>query len=150
MFQNLRDSLGAAIRKLRGTGAISESNISDVTREIRMALLAADVHLDVVRDLIARIKEKSLGAGVLKSLIPEPKESPDAIVTRGLAAAKKIGADLILIDTAGRLAIDEAMMAEAERLKIIANPHALIYVADAMTGQSALETAKTFNARLGI
>jgi signal recognition particle subunit SRP54 len=241
MFQNLQDSLGAAIRKLRGTGAISEGNISDVTREIRMALLAADVHLDVVRDLIARIREKSLGADVLKSLspeqqfvkivhdelvailgdagkipeasapptvwmmvglqgsgkttsaaklaryyaaergkhpflipadthrpaaidqlltlakqldipalTPEPKESPDSIVTRGLAAAKKIGADLILIDTAGRLAIDEAMMAEAERLKKIAGPHALIYVADAMTGQSALETAKTFNARLGI
>ena len=241
MFESLQAQIGTAIRRLRGTGAISEDNISEVTREIRLALLAADVHLDVARELIARIREKAVGEAVLKSLspeqqfvkivhdeliavlgeagvIPEPAappavwmmvglqgsgktttagklarwyraerkrkpflipadthrpaaidqlltladriqipalrpekgEPPEKIVTRGLAEARRSGCDLLIIDTAGRLAIDEQMMAEALRLKEIAKPHALIYVADAMTGQSALDTARVFNERLGL
>ena len=241
MFESLQAQLGTAIRRLRGTGAISEDNIGEITREIRLALLGADVHLDVVRELIARIREKAVGEAVLKSLspeqqfvkivhdeliailgeagvIPEPGtppavwmmvglqgsgktttagklaryyraerkrkpflipadthrpaaidqlltladrlripalrpetgETPEKIVARGLAEARRTGCDLIIIDTAGRLAIDDAMMAEASRLKEIAKPHALIYVADAMTGQSALETARVFNDRLGL
>src|SRR6185369_1991573 len=71
MFDSLQAQLGAAIRRLRGTGAISEDNISDITREIRLALLAADVHLDVARELVARVREKAVGEAVLKSLSPE-------------------------------------------------------------------------------
>ena len=71
MFESLQTQIGTAIRRLRGTGAISEDNISEVTREIRLALLAADVHLDVARELIARIREKAVGEAVLKSLSPE-------------------------------------------------------------------------------
>ncbi len=241
MFDSLQEKLGGALRRVRGTGAISEHNITDAVREIRMALLAADVHLDVVRELIGHVKEQALGEAVLKSLTPEQQfvkivhdelvkilgepgklpesaqpptvwmlaglqgsgktttaaklarfykkerskrpflipadthrpaaidqlltlakqldipalqpekgEKPESIVKRGLAEVQSIGCDLILVDTAGRLAIDEEMMAEAARLKAVCAPHAVIYVADAMSGQSALESAQTFHARLAL
>ena len=237
MFDGLSERLGQTVRNLRGVGRLTEDNIKDTMREVRMALLEADVALPVVREFIEHVKEKALGDKVLKSLTPgqalvkvvndelalimgEANESlnlsvtpPAIILMAGLQGAGKtttaaklarylkekekksvmvvsadvyrpaaikqletvaaeVGAnffpstieqdpvdianaaikeakiqnnDVLIIDTAGRLHIDDEMMGEIKRLHAAVNPAETLFVVDSMTGQDAANTSKAFN-----
>ncbi len=238
MFDSLSERLGSTLKNLRGQGRLTEDNIKDTLREVRMALLEADVALPVVKDFISAVREKSQGKEVLGSLSPgqalikvvndelsrvmggdEPveginlKTTPPAVVlmaglqgagktttvgklaallkTRekkkvmvascdvyrpaaikqlatlasqvdviffesdvgqkpqdiarlALAEAKKVYADVLLVDTAGRLAIDEEMMTEIKLIHQAIEPSETLFVVDSMTGQDAANTAKAF------
>ena len=239
MFDNLTERLSHSLRAIGGNARLNEDNIKDTLREVRMALLEADVALPVVKDFIERIKTEALGQEVLSQLQPgqafvkivhdelvrtlgEANEGlnlstlpPAVILMAGLQGAGKtttvgklarylkaqkktvlvasadiyrpaaikqletlardidvmffpsdIGqdpvaiargaiaegklkfADVVLIDTAGRLAIDDEMMAEIKRLHAAINPAETLFVVDAMTGQDAANTAKAFNEAL--
>ncbi|MCD6060259.1 MAG: signal recognition particle protein [Moraxellaceae bacterium] len=240
MFDNLSDRLGQSLRNIAGSGRLTEDNIKDTLREVRMALLEADVALPVVKDFVDRIREQALGQEVLKALSPgqafvkivhdelvrtmgEANESlnlattpPAVILMAGLQGAGKtttvaklarylkerekkkvlvasadiyrpaaikqletvardVGAmffpsraeqdpvdiarnaiaegkvkfaDVVIIDTAGRLHVDEDMMGEIKRLHAAINPVETLFVVDAMTGQDAANTAKAFNEAL--
>ncbi len=242
MFDTLSDRLEGVFRKLKGHGRITERNIEEALREVRLALLEADVNIKVVRDFIEHVKSKALGEEVLRSLTPEQHlikfvatelqnamggsareldlkvkppvkimvvglqgsgkttsiaklalwlkserkrhpilastdvyrpaameqlrvlgaqaqipvvesredQDPIEIASRALARAETGGHDAVLIDTAGRLQIDEELMDELARLKAALNPHHIIFVADAMTGQEAANVAAGFHERLGI
>ena len=242
MFDTLSDRLDGIFKKLRGHGRITESNIDEALREVRLALLEADVNIKVVRDFVEHIKKKALGQEVLRSLTPEQhilkfvadelrhvmgeqareldlkvkppvkimvvglqgsgkttslaklalwlkdqrkrhpllvstdvrrpaameqlrvlgsqagvpvvdsheNEDPIEIATRALARAEVGGNDAVLIDTAGRLQIDEELMEELERLKAVVRPHHIVFVADAMTGQEAASVAAGFHERLQV
>src|SRR5216684_1932397 len=242
MFETLSDRLEGVFKKLRGQGRITERNIDEALREVRLALLEADVNIRVVRDFVDHVKKKALGQEVLRSLTPEQhllrfvatelcevmggsareldlkvrppvkimlvglqgsgkttslaklarflklerkrhplmvstdiyrpaameqlrvlgaqigvpvvesKESEDhvEIATRALARAEVGGHDALLLDTAGRLQIDRELMEELVRLQAILRPHHTILVADAMTGQDAVNVAQGFNDRLKI
>ena len=237
MFDGLSERLGQTIRNLRGVGRLTEENIKDTLREVRMALLEADVALPVVRDFIEHVREKALGDKVLKSLTPgqalvkvvndeltaimgEANESlnlsvtpPAVIMMAGLQGAGKTttvaklarwlkdkqkksvmvvsadvyrpaaikqletvaaeveakffpssteqdpvdiaqaaikeariqNIDVVIIDTAGRLHIDEEMMGEIKRLHAAVDPVETLFVVDSMTGQDAANTSKAFN-----
>ena len=236
MASALTDKLSQLVKQISGQARITESNVSDMLREVRMALLEADVALPVVRDFIARVKDKALGQEVLGSL--KPGQALVAIVNRELAAtmgngvadinlaaqppavilmtglqgagkttttaklakhliekrkkkvltvsgdvyrpaaieqlktvtaqagaewfpsspdqkpldiaraamdyARKHFFDVLLVDTAGRLAIDEALMAEIREVHAVLNPVETLFVVDAMQGQDAANTAKAF------
>ncbi|MFZ5635284.1 MAG: signal recognition particle protein [Pseudomonadota bacterium] len=240
MFESLTQRLSGTIERLRGRGRLTEENIREATREVRIALLEADVALPVVQALIERIKVRAVGQEVLKSLtpgqalikvvrdeltavmgsaatdlnlnVPAPAvilmaglqgagktttvgklakhlkekrkkkvmvvsadvyrpaaieqlktlaqqvdvlffpssadQKPEAIVKAAIDDAKKSYVDVLLIDTAGRLAIDEAMMAEIKVLHAAVNPVETLFVVDAMTGQDAANTAKAFSEAL--
>ena len=242
MFESLTEKLELTFKRLRGEGKISEKNIDDALREVRLALLEADVHVKVVKTFLDSIKAKSLGQEVLQSLTPEqqflkivrdeltdllggehrkldlkaappvvimlvglqgsgktttlaklarhlkrdqkrtpylvpadvyrpaaieqlkilgaevelpvyesnPQTSPVAICKQALDEAKKRFCDLLLIDTAGRLHIDEELMQELKLIKSAVNPHQILFVADAMTGQDAVNQAMGFDQQLGI
>ncbi len=242
MFDTLSDRLEGVFKKLRGHGRITENNIDDALREVRLALLEADVNIKVVRDFVEHVKRKALGQEVLRSLTPEQhlikfvadelrevmggaareidlkvkppvkimvvglqgsgkttsaaklarwlrenrkrhpmlvstdvrrpaameqlrilgaqvgvpvldsheNEDPIEIASRALARAETAGYDAVLIDTAGRLQIDEELMEELDRLKAVLRPHHIVFVADAMTGQEAANVAAGFHERLGI
>ncbi len=241
MFDNLSDKLDGVFKRLKGHGTLSEKNISDGLREVRMALLEADVHFKVVKQFIADIKERALGQEVMKSLTPGQQvvkivneeltrlmgghseelnlqgTHPVAIMMVGLqgsgkttssgklaihlrklgrkpylvpadvyrpaaidqlqklggqidvpvfasettmdpvdicrqarVAAQKEGCDVVLLDTAGRLHIDEALMGELQRIRDAVQPSDILLVADAMTGQDAVNMAKAFEDALGI
>ena len=240
MFENLTDRLSRTLQNLRGQGRITEDNVKDTLREIRMALLEADVALPVVREFVDRVKEKAVGEEVTKSLTPgqvlvkivndelvavmgeaneglnlaaqppavvmmaglqgsgkttsvgklarflkerekkkvmvvscdvyrpaaieqlktlaaeveaeffpsSPDQKPQDIARAALAQAKKSFADVLIVDTAGRLHIDDAMMAEIKALHADIDPVETLFVVDAMTGQDAANTAKAFNEAL--
>jgi len=240
MFESLTDKLELTFKNLRGQGKISEKNIDDALRDVRLALLEADVHFMVVKSFLEAVKEKSLGQEVLKSLSPEQhflkivrdeltgllggeyselnlKTAPPAIVMlvglqgsgktttlaklarylkrdkkrspylvpadvyrpaaieqlkilgseldlpvhdsntqttpveickQALVEAKKRFCDLLLIDTAGRLHIDDELMEELTEIKTAVNPHQILFVADAMTGQDAVNQAMGFDRQL--
>ncbi len=239
MFDSLSDRLDGVFRKLRGYGKLNEKNIQDAMRQVRLALLEADVHFRVVKDFVKRVQERALGAAITKSLTPgqevvkvvyaeltdlmgsehkglrisskpptivmlaglqgsgkttsagklaklfsaqfpllvacdvyrpaavdqlktlgkqlgiqvydEGTEAdPVDIATRAVEHAKAVGHRLVIIDTAGRLAIDEEMMAEVRRIKKRVMPHEILFVADAMSGQDAVNVAKRFNDDLEI
>src|SRR5271154_1450098 len=242
MFDTLSDRLEGVFKKLRGQGRITERNIEEALREVRLALLEADVNIKVVRDFVDHVKKKALGQEVLRSLSPEQHlikfvatelcevmggsareidlkvkppvkimlvglqgsgktttlaklarflkndrkrhplmvstdvrrpaameqlrvlgaqigvpvaesretEDPVEIVSRAVMRADVGGFDTLLIDTAGRLQIDDELMEELERLKIAGTPHHTILVADAMTGQDAVNIAQVFHHRLKI
>jgi signal recognition particle subunit SRP54 len=242
MFESLTEKLELTFKRLRGEGRISEKNIDDALREVRLALLEADVHVKVVKTFLDSVKEKSLGQEVLQSLTPEqqflkivrdeltgllggehrkldlkaappvvimlvglqgsgktttlaklarhlkrdqkrtpylvpadvyrpaaieqlkilgaevelpvydsnPQTSPVAICKQALDEAKKRFCDLLLIDTAGRLHIDEELMHELQLIKGAVDPHQILFVADAMTGQDAVNQAIGFDQQLGI
>jgi signal recognition particle subunit SRP54 len=242
MFESLTEKLELTFKRLRGEGKISEKNIDDALREVRLALLEADVHVKVVKTFLDSVKEKSLGQEVLQSLTPEqqflkivrdeltgllggehrkldlkaappvvimlvglqgsgktttlaklarhlkrdqkrtpylvpadvyrpaaieqlkilgaevelpvyesnPQTSPVAICKQALDEAKKRFCDLLLIDTAGRLHIDEELMQELKLIKSAVNPYQILFVADAMTGQDAVNQAIGFDQQLGI
>lgn len=240
MFDNLTERLTLSLKSVTGGGRLTEDNIKDTLREVRMALLEADVALPVVKEFVERIKEKALGQEVMKALSPgqafvkivhdelvelmgSANESlslavapPAVILMAGLQGAGKtttvaklarylkerekkkvlvasadiyrpaaikqletvaaeVGAifypstvnddpidiakgaiadaklkfaDVVIIDTAGRLHIDEDMMGEIKRLHAAINPAETLFVVDAMTGQDAANTAKAFNEAL--
>jgi signal recognition particle subunit SRP54 len=242
MFDTLSDRLDNVFKKLRGHGRITESNIEEALREVRLALLEADVNIKVVRDFVDHVKRKALGQEVLRSLTPEqhlikfvadelcavmggqateldlkfrppvrimlvglqgsgkttstaklarllktdrkrrplmvstdvrrpaameqlrvlgtqvevpvaesqPNEDPVEIASRALIRAEAAGYDVVLFDTAGRLEIDSELMDELARLKAVVQPHHIILVADAMTGQDAANVATGFHERLGL
>ena len=241
MFENLSDKLDAAFRKLKGHGKLSEKNIEDGLKEVRMALLEADVHYRVAKRFIAKVKERALGQEVLASLTPGQQvikivndeltdlmgsqnedlnlsgPSPVSVMLVGLqgsgktttagklsvflqkkgrkpylvpadiyrpaaidqlkklgqqlnvpvfssstdmdpvdicrearTAAHQQGCDTLLLDTAGRLHIDEVLMGELTRIKDTVKPSDILLVADAMTGQDAVNIAESFNATLDI
>ncbi|HZY59505.1 MAG TPA: signal recognition particle protein [Candidatus Binataceae bacterium] len=240
MFETLSDRLEGVFKKLRGQGRITERNIDEAVREVRLALLEADVNIKVVKDFIEHIKRKALGQEVLRSLSPEQhlirfvatelrevmggnareldlkvkppakimlvglqgsgkttslaklarwlkadrkrhplmvsvdiyrpaameqlrvlgrqidvpvvesheNQDPVEIATNALARADVGGYDVVLLDTAGRLQIDEEMMDELARLQTVLRPHHVLLVADAMTGQDAVNVAQGFHDRL--
>jgi signal recognition particle subunit SRP54 len=240
MFESLTQRLSGTIERLRGRGRLTEENIREATREVRIALLEADVALPVVQALIERIKARAVGQDVLKSLTPgqalikvvrdelttvmgsaasdlnlnvpapavilmaglqgagktttvgklakhlkekrkkkvmvvsadvyrpaaieqlqtlaqqvdvlffpsDPSQKPEAIVRAAIDDARKSYVDVLIVDTAGRLAIDEAMMAEIKVLHAAVNPVETLFVVDAMTGQDAATTAKAFSEAL--
>ncbi|MGD8834814.1 MAG: signal recognition particle protein [Desulfobacteraceae bacterium] len=241
MFDNLSDKLDGVFKRLKGHGTLTEKNISDGLREVRMALLEADVHFKVVKQFIAGIKERSLGQEVMTSLTPGQQvvkivnealtdlmggqseelnlsgTHPVAIMMVGLqgagktttsgklaiylrkngrkpylvpadvyrpaaidqlqklgdqievpvfasntdmdpvdicqrarVAAQKEGCDVVLLDTAGRLHIDDELMGELQRIKGAVQPSDILLVADAMTGQDAVNMSKSFDDSLGI
>jgi signal recognition particle subunit SRP54 len=242
MFENLSEKLQRVFKNLRGEGKLTAENMESALREIRVALLEADVHFKVVKQLIANIKEKAMGEEVLTALSPGQQvvkivhdelvrilgthaarlrfanEPPTAILIVGLqgsgkttstgklarwlsknghaplmvsvdvyrpAARKQLsviardvklpiyegtpeetkpvelarsarreavqsGRDVVLVDTAGRLHIDEELMTELQELKALLNPTEVLFVADAMTGQDAVKSAEEFHKRLGI
>ncbi|GAB6042230.1 signal recognition particle protein [Endothiovibrio diazotrophicus] len=237
MFENLTDRLGKTLDRLRGRGRLTEENIKDALREVRMALLEADVALPVVRTFIDGVRERAVGQEVLSSLTPgqalvkvvndelvrlmgeanealdlsaqppavvlmaglqgsgkttsvaklarllkerskkkvmvvscdvyrpaaikqletlagevgvefhpsDAGEDPVKIAARAIDQAKKQFVDVLLVDTAGRLHIDEEMMGEIKRLHAAVKPVETLFVVDAMTGQDAANTAKAFN-----
>ncbi len=240
MASALSDRLSRIVKEMRGQARITEANVTDMLREVRMALLEADVALPVVRDFIARVKEKALGQDVVGSLTPgqvlvsvvnrelaatmgagvadinlaaqppavilmaglqgagkttttaklakhliekrkkkvltvsgdvyrpaaieqlktvtaqagaewfpsSPEQKPLDIARAALDYAKKHYFDVLLVDTAGRLAIDEALMREIQELHGALNPVETLFVVDAMQGQDAVNTAKAFKEAL--
>jgi len=237
MFDSLSDRLSKTIKNLRGQGRITEDNIKESMRDVRMALLEADVALPVVRDFVDRVKQRAVGQEVMSSLSPgqalikivndelvatmgaaneelnlaaqppavvlmaglqgagktttvaklakllqerhnkkvmvvscdvyrpaaikqlhtladqvgatfypsEKEQNPIDIATSALDAAKKQFQDVLLVDTAGRLHIDEKMMGEIQQIHQAVNPVETLFVVDSMTGQDAANTAKAFN-----
>ena len=241
MFENLSDKLNAVFKKLKGHGKLTDKNIEEGLREVRMALLEADVHYSVVKRFISDIKERSLGQEVMSSLTPgqqvvkivneeltdlmggmieelnlsgsvpvsvmlvglqgsgktttagklsvflrkkgrkpylvpadvyrpaaidqlnklgqqlsvpvfpsSPNMDPVQICQDARTTAHQTGCDTVLIDTAGRLHIDDVLMEELRRIKAAVNPADILLVADAMTGQDAVNIAKSFNDTLDI
>ncbi|HKJ54051.1 MAG TPA: signal recognition particle protein [Gammaproteobacteria bacterium] len=237
MFENLTQRLSGTLKNLRGQGRLTEENIRDSLREVRMALLEADVALPVIKDFIDGVRAKALGQEVVGSLSPgqalikvvndelvaimgesqaaidlnhkppvivlmaglqgtgktttvaklarrlseldrksvmvasadvyrpaaidqlrtlagevgaefypsNPEQKPVAIARDAVTAARKSGADVLIIDTAGRLAIDEQMMDEIRAIHEAVTPVETLFVVDSMTGQDAANTARAFN-----
>lgn len=240
MLDSISDKFRKILKDVRGQGSISESNIQEVLKEVRLALLEADVNFKVVKDFVESVKAKALGKEVLESLTPgqqftkivhdeltallggmdaslEFKGRPAAVMLVGLQGSGKTtttaklallvkkrgrnpfivpadlqrpaavlqlkklsnevkvdcfdsdqykspadicseaarvsslkGYDTLLVDTAGRLAIDVELMEELKTLKSILNPSEILFVADSMTGQDAVNTAKGFDSAVGI
>ena len=235
MFDGLQERLGTVFRRLRGEAKITEEDLAAALREIRVALLEADVHFRVVKDLLARVEARAAGERVLESLsatqqviaivrdeltatlggedaqelridgapavillcglqgsgktttagklakrlagrgrypilvaadlqraaaveqlvqvgrrvempvvTPEPGESVLALGQRALKVARERGRDVAIVDTAGRLHVDQALMAEIRELADALAPHEILYAADAMTGQDAVRSAAEF------
>jgi signal recognition particle subunit SRP54 len=242
MFQTLSDRLSGVLDKLTRRGALTESDVGEAMREVRRALIEADVSLDVVKDFIEKVRAKAIGKDVLRSITPGqmvvkvvhdelvamlgsdaapidinavppvaimlvglqgsgkttttakiakrltererkkvlmasldtrrpaaqeqlrvlgeqtqvdtlaiiPGQTPQQITRRALDAARLGGYDVVMLDTAGRTHIDEALMAETAEIRDIAHPHETLLVADSLTGQDAVNVAKSFDQRIGI
>ena len=239
MFQNLSDRIDGALHKLKGKGRINEINIAESMKEIRRALLDADVNFKIAKSFTQNVRDKAIGQEVLKSLQPgqlmvklvrdelaelmgseaadinltgsltvilmsglqgsgkttfsgklanylktkkskhpllvacdvyrpaaidqlhvvgdqigvpvysdRDQKDPVAIALAGIAEAKRQGKNVVIIDTAGRLAVDEEMMKEIAAIHSAIKPSETLFVVDSMTGQDAVNTAKAFNDRL--
>jgi len=240
VLEALGERLGAIFQRLGSRGTLTQSDVNDVAREVRVALLEADVNLSIAKEFVAAIKEKAVGAEVLASLTPaqsvikivhdelvtlmggaearlqfadspptvymmvglqgsgktthtgkialrlkeqgrrsllvaadvyrpaaiaqlqtlgrqidlpvyaEDSNDPVAIAKHGVEEARRLGIATVIIDTAGRLQIDAALMDELDRIKAATKPKEVLFVADAMTGQEATRVAQGFNERLGV
>jgi signal recognition particle subunit SRP54 len=242
LFDNLSEKLGGILDRLTRRGALTEADVDAAMREVRRALLEADVALEVVRTFTEKVREEAVGATVVKSVTPGQMvvkivhdqliatlgsdsqtidlnapapvaimmvglqgsgkttttaklarrlterdkrkvlmasldtrrpaameqlavlgrdvgvetlpimqgQTPPQIAQRALQAARLGGYDIVLLDTAGRTTLDEAMMAEAAEVKSAATPHEVLLVADALTGQDAVNLARAFNERVGL
>jgi signal recognition particle subunit SRP54 len=242
MFETLSERLGAILDKLTRKGALAEADVTEAMREVRRALLEADVALDVVRDFTEAVKQKAVGQEVVRSVTPGQMvikivqdelvrvlgsdaqsidlaatppvvmmlvglqgsgkttttaklgkrletrdkqkvlmasldtrrpaaqeqlrvlgeqtgvatlpivagETPAAITNRAVETAKRGGFDVLLLDTAGRTHIDKELMAETAAIEKIARPHETLLVADALTGQDAVNLAKSFGSRVAL
>ncbi len=241
-FDSLGDKLQNVFKKLRGKGRLSEKDIKDAMREVKLALLEADVNFKVVKSFVARVSEKALGQEIMESLTPaqqlikivrdelvalmgseneqlhfsknpptvymlcglqgagkttacgklslnlrktmgkrplmaacdvyrpaaikqlqvlgsqidipvftiEGEQNPVKIAKEAIEHAKKHGNDPVIIDTAGRLHIDEVLMEELQKIKAETNPEEILLVVDAMTGQDAVNVAEHFNSQLEV
>ena len=241
MFEQIQDRLSGIVKTIKGQGKITESNISDAMRDVRRALLEADVNFKVVRTFVDRVKERASGEKVFNSVTPGQQfikiiqdelthflgreteginfnssgvtvivmaglqgagkststaklasflkrkrqkspiliaadlqrpaaidqlevmgekvgvpvfsqriKNPVEVVKNGLQEAKRIQANLVIIDTAGRLHIDEELMTELKTVVDIAKPDEILYVADGMTGQDAVNSSKAFSEAVDI
>ncbi|HWJ02072.1 MAG TPA: signal recognition particle protein, partial [Verrucomicrobiae bacterium] len=241
MFEGLADKLQSTFKKLRGKGKLSEADVAEAMREVRMALLQADVNIKVVKDFVNKVKERAVGQDVFHSLTPgqhvikivheeliavlggtqskinissKPptvillvglqgagktthagklanlmrkqgkrpllvacdiyrpaaikqlhvlgeqlkipvfdmgnKQSPVDIAKAAVEHARTHGNDLVIIETAGRLHINEELMGELRDIKSNIKPHEILLVVDAMTGQDAVTVAESFNGELGL
>ncbi len=244
MFEGLSSKLGAVFDRLRGRGALSEADVTEALREVRIALLEADVALPVARDLINQVRERAVGQEVIRSVAPGQQvvkivndalidalggkdatggldleapapvailmvglqgsgktttsgkialrvrtrlkrrvllasldvhrpaaqqqlatlatqaevvslpimagQMPLEIAARAMDVARRELFDVVVLDTAGRLAIDDALMAEVAAVKAAVNPHETLLVVDAMTGQDAVNTARAFQEKVGV
>ena len=241
MFESLTEKLNSVFKKVTGRGRLSEANVQDALREVRLALLEADVNYKVVKRLVEDIRQRAVGQEVLESLTPgqqlikivnqelsrlmgeanqglqlvgrtphalmlvglqgsgktttaaklanylrnqgrhpylvpadiyrpaaidqlkklgsqievpvyqtDPGQKPEEICLNALSYAGREGADVLIIDTAGRLHIDKPLMAELVRIKEKINPAEILLIADAMTGQDAVNVAKQFDESLGV
>ena len=241
MFESLTDRLSGVFRNLSGRAQLTESNIQDALREVRLALLEADVNFKIVKEFVDRVREAALGVQVMKGVTPAQQViqvvhdelvkllggedtglklqgaqpavilmtglqgsgkttssgklalllrkqkmrpylvpadvyrpaaidqlrtlakqldmpcypsttamSPVDIARAALEEARAQQATVLILDTAGRLHVDEPLMQELEALKAAVKPQEILFVADAMTGQAAVEVAEAFNARLGL
>jgi signal recognition particle subunit SRP54 len=242
MFDNLSERLSGILDRLTRRGALSAADVDEALREVRRALLEADVALDVARAFIDRVRERAVGADVIKSVTPGQMvvkivhdelvltlgsdaqaidlnapapvaimmvglqgsgkttttaklakrlgalgnkktlmasldtrrpaameqlavlgqqvavdtlpivagQTPPQIAKRALEAGRLGGYDVVLLDTAGRITLDEAMMAEAAEVKAAAQPHEVLLVADSLTGQDAVNLARAFDERVGL
>lgn len=239
MFENLQDKLEGAFKNLKGQGKLTELNIASTVKEIRRALVDADVNYKIAKEFTDTIKDKALGQNVLTSVSPgqlmvkivsdeltqlmggtateiniqgspaviliaglqgsgkttfsgklanyvksklnktpllvacdvyrpaaieqlkvlgeqigvevyseTDSKDPVSIAQNAIAHAKQKGQNIVIVDTAGRLAVDEEMMQEIERVKAAIKPSETLFVVDSMTGQDAVNTAKTFNDRI--
>ena len=240
-FESLSEKLNGVFKKLRGKGVLTEQDINDAMREVKLALLEADVNYKVVKEFVADVKEKALGEEVLKSLTPAQQvvkivndelvtlmgggsskltyspsgfttilmvglqgtgktttcaklaaylkkqgkhpmlaacdvqrpaaidqlevvggqvdvpvftdresKDPADIALRAKKEAERKGMDVLIVDTAGRLHVDEALMDELKDIKAAVKPHEILLVVDAMTGQDAVTAAEAFNEAMGI
>lgn len=241
VFEGLADKLQNVFKNLKGKGKVSEKDVSEAMREVRLALLEADVNYKVVKDFVAKVKDRAIGIEVLESLTPgqqvikivneeltslmggaqskismssKPptvimmvglqgsgkttttgklgrllkkqgkrpllvacdiyrpaaikqlqvlgeqleipvftmgdRQSPVDIAKAALLHAESVSRDVVLLDTAGRLHIDDLLMDELVQVKGVAKPHEILLVVDSMTGQDAVNVAETFNEKLGI
>lgn len=239
MFSNLQEKLESAFKHLKGQGRITEINVATTVKEIRRALVDADVNFKIAKDFTDRVKEKAMGQKVLNAVSPgqlmvkivkdelaalmggseatlqakgnpaviliaglqgsgkttfsaklanylknkkglspllvaadvyrpaameqlrilgeqigtdvfieAEEKDPVAIATRAVASARSKNKNVVIIDTAGRLAVDEAMMNEVAAIRNAVQPQEILFVVDSMTGQDAVNTAKAFNDRL--
>ena len=240
-FESLSEKLSGVFKKLRGKGVLTESDINEAMREVKLALLEADVNYKVVKEFVADVKEKALGEEVLKSLTPgqqvvkivndelvalmgggsskltyspsgfttilmvglqgtgktttcaklasylkkqgkhpmlaacdvqrpaaidqlevvggqvdvpvfcdRTSKDPADIALRAKKEAERKGLDMLIVDTAGRLHVDEALMEELKEVKKAVKPHEILLVVDAMTGQDAVTAAEAFHEAMGI
>ncbi|MBR3749460.1 MAG: signal recognition particle protein, partial [Firmicutes bacterium] len=240
-FESLSEKLSGVFKKLRGKGVLTEQDINDAMREVKLALLEADVNYKVVKEFVADVKEKALGEEVLKSLTPAQQvvkivndelvalmgggsskltyspsgfttilmvglqgtgktttcaklasylkkqgkhpmlaacdvqrpaaidqlevvggqvdvpvfcdrtsKDPTDIALRAKKEAERKGLDMLIVDTAGRLHVDEALMEELKEVKKAVKPHEILLVVDAMTGQDAVTAAEAFHEAMGI
>jgi len=242
MFEGISEKLGSTLKRVRGYGKLSESNVEEAVREVRLSLLEADVNFKVVKSFVDAIKQRAIGREVSESLTPgqqfikivneelisilgaetaeidlraappvclmmvglqgsgktttsaklaktlkekhkrtpllvpadvyrpaaieqlkvlgeqigvdtfdtRPGMSPVEICKEARESALHAGQDVLIIDTAGRLHIDEELMEELEHIKVAIEPQEIMFVADAMTGQDAVNVAESFNDRLDI
>lgn len=242
MFESLSSKLTGVFDRLTRRGALTENDVSEAMREVRIALLEADVALPVVKDFVAKIKERAVGQEVIRSVTPGQQvikivhdnlvellgekaedlniavtppatimmlglqgsgktttagklakrlmevdrkkvllasldvrrpaaqeqlailsqqvgagslpivagQDPLSITKRAMEAARLEGYDVLILDTAGRLSIDDELMDEAASVRDLAKPHETLLVVDAMTGQDAVNTAKNFNEKIGV
>src|SRR6476660_3245580 len=242
MFESLSEKLSGIFDQLTRRGALSDANVATALREVRRALLEADVALDVVRSFTDKVRERAVGANVVKSVTPGQMvvkivndilvetlgadaqpidlgaappvaimmvglqgsgkttttakiakrltdlakrkvlmasldtrrpaameqlavlgqqvsvetlpivegQTPVQIANRAIQAGKLGGFDVVLLDTAGRITLDEEMMLEAAEVRRSANPHEVLLVADSLTGQDAVNLARSFNERVGL
>src|SRR5499426_2189688 len=176
MLDSLSTRLQTIFDKLGGRGRLSEENIQEALREVRVALLEADVNFKVVRAFVDRVKTKAVGQDVLTSLTPAQQvvkvvhdelvellgaqlgvpvtgtagQTPLQICRAAREEAASRGLTPLILDTAGRLHIDEALLAELQAIKREVAPHHVLLVVDAMTGQDAVTVADKFNQAVGI
>ena len=242
MFDNLSDRLGGILDKLKRRGALTEADVGEAMREVRRALIEADVALDVVRSFTDRVRQRAVGVEVIKSVTPGQMvvkivhdelvatlgsdadpidlnapapvpilmvglqgsgkttstakiakrltergkrkvlmasldtrrpaameqlatlgkqvevatlpivagQSAVQIAKRAIEAARLGGYDVMMLDTAGRVTLDEGLMAEVAEVKAVTKPHEVLLVADSLTGQDAVNTAKAFDGRVGL
>src|SRR5438132_684668 len=146
MLDNLTARLAKIVKQIRGEARLTEANIQDALREVRVALLEADVALPVVKDFIEAVRASALGEEVIGSLTPG--QALVGLVHRALEHAKTRYYDVLIVDTAGRLAIDEEMMREIAELHAALKPVETLFIVDAMQGQDAVNVARAFSERL--
>src|SRR5205085_207846 len=169
MLDAVTKGFRAAKHKLTGKAELTEANIDDALRDIRVALLEADVEFNVAKRFLASVKEKALGEVVTTAatdkkgkkftvapgdhfikICHDELENLMGPVDTSLQLAGQKNRDVVIYDTAGRLAIDEEMMQELERIKEVVQPENILLVADAMIGQDAVKTALEFDRRLDL